>query len=99
MSRQALHLNNDPEAHAILAAVGQLVGATLSDKVFPHQRDLVTWALKRGPLAVAKQTVREGKRFGIDCEFDQTGKSIAPIVVTNYEHLDKFTASLFGGAA
>lgn len=106
--------------------------ARLSEKLFPHQRDLVTWALKRGraaifadtglgktlmqlewarvvserlgrvivltPLAVAKQTVREGKRFGIACEFDQTGSSVAPIVVTNYEHLDKFAAlSLFGG--
>ena len=50
------------------------------------------------PLAVAAQTVREGKKFGVDvrparCQADVTGK----ITVTNYEMLQHFDPSKFEG--
>lgn len=51
------------------------------------------------PLAVANQTVREGEKFGIECERvsdgDITGK--AKIVVTNYERLHYFDHTQFAG--
>ena len=48
------------------------------------------------PLAVADQTVAEGKRFGVDCEYtrEQTDGSIQ---ITNYEMLDRFNPSDFAG--
>lgn len=48
------------------------------------------------PLAVAPQTVQEGRKFGIDCEQSRDGKSDAPITVTNYQQLDKFDSKDFG---
>ena len=51
------------------------------------------------PLAVAEQTVREGKFFGIEVkhvrEADEIGD--AKIVVTNYERLEKFDDVDFSG--
>lgn len=51
------------------------------------------------PLSVGRQTVREGAKFGIDCQRSQDGKipSGAKIVVTNYERLDKFNPADFAG--
>lgn len=101
----------------------------LGSELFPHQIDLVRWALMRGrsaifadtglgktimqlewarnvakhgrvliltPLAVAPQTVDEGERFGIDCEYARHDTG-AQITVTNYEMLGKFDASRFIG--
>lgn len=50
------------------------------------------------PLAVSKQTVREGEKFGIAVKYaaDQ-GEAGAAIVITNYERLDRFDPSKFGG--
>lgn len=45
------------------------------------------------PLAVALQTVREGERFGIACEYAKSPDDAtdgASIIVTNYERLEKF---------
>ena len=93
------------------------------------QRDIVSWALRRGraaifagtglgktymqlawidaitksrssrgiifsPLAVAQQTVREGIKFNIPCEYaaHDTG---ARIIVTNYQKMHHFDLSLF----
>lgn len=107
----------------------------MSARLFDYQRDLVTWACRRGraalfadtglgksgmqlawadqvarktgrpvivlaPLAVAAQTVREAAAFGIDGvrqvrEASEIGD--ARIVVTNYERLEKFDCSIFGG--
>lgn len=105
----------------------------LADAIFPFQRDIVAWALRRGraalfagtglgkslmelawgravaeytgkpvlhlaPLAVAAQLVREAYKFGIpssqvtimaDCDDG--------INVTNYQKLDHFDLSRFGG--
>jgi len=101
---------------------------TLNDQMFPHQRDLTAWALKKGracifadtglgktfiqiewaknipgrvlilaPLAVSEQTIREGEKYGVPIEYDNTGESKAPIVITNYEHVEKFNENDFLG--
>jgi hypothetical protein len=51
------------------------------------------------PLAVSAQTVREGKKFGIECHQSRDGKfpAKARIVVTNYERLSRFDPKRFSG--
>lgn len=58
------------------------------------------------PLQVANQLagsglriVSEARKFGIDAVYQKSGKPQAPIVVTNYERLDKFDLSEFSGVA
>lgn len=50
------------------------------------------------PLAVAAQTVREGKKFGIPVNRCQSQKDVKPgINIANYERLESFDASKFTG--
>jgi hypothetical protein len=49
------------------------------------------------PLAVSRQTIREGEKFGIECNRSQDGKHGGGIVVTNYERLHYFDPSEFAG--
>ncbi len=52
------------------------------------------------PLAVAKQTVREGEKFGIECERISDGNissAKAKVIVTNYERLHHFDDTQFAG--
>lgn len=49
------------------------------------------------PLAVAAQTVREGEKFGIDCQQSRDGTFSKKIVVTNYQMLNRFNPNDFGG--
>lgn len=52
------------------------------------------------PLAVAQQTVREGARFGIPVVYARDASEVPPgrpIVITNYERLEKFDARAFAG--
>lgn len=49
------------------------------------------------PLAVSKQTQREGAKFGIDVEVVREQPSGGGIFVTNYEMLHKFDCAAFGG--
>jgi hypothetical protein len=51
------------------------------------------------PLAVAKQTIHEGEKFGIECVRSVDGKlpSTANIVVANYERLHYFNPKDFSG--
>lgn len=50
------------------------------------------------PLAVADQTRREGKRFGYQVQVCRTQRDvISGINITNYEMLEHFDASTFGG--
>lgn len=52
------------------------------------------------PLAVSSQTIREGKKFGIDAVYVSDAESVkdgAFIYVTNYERLEKFNADVFAG--
>jgi len=51
------------------------------------------------PLAVSRQTEREGKKFGIKASVANSDMDIRKhgIFVTNYEKLDRFDPSRFGG--
>jgi ribosomal protein L13E len=50
------------------------------------------------PLAVSGQTVREGAKLGIPVEYRRKGEGATEsIIITNYEMMDYFDASLFGG--
>ncbi len=48
------------------------------------------------PLAVSAQTVREGEKFGIECERSDKNPGRAVIAVSNYEKLHHFDPSDFG---
>lgn len=52
------------------------------------------------PLCVAQQTVREGKKFGIEIEYLREDKKVkSGVIITNYEMLKNFNADDFGGCA
>lgn len=105
----------------------------LPDVLFPFQRDIVNWALRRGraavfagtglgkslmelswadavhratgkdilhlaPLAVSAQMVREADKFGIAAkQVREQSDCIAGTSITNYQKLDHFDLSRFGG--
>jgi DNA modification methylase len=50
------------------------------------------------PLSVAYQTIREGKKLGVEIIYVKNDLCIQPgkIYITNYERIDKFRAELFG---
>lgn len=55
-------------------------------------------ALILSPLAVSRQTIREGQKLGIDITLCESQGDIAPgINITNYEKLERFDCSAFGG--
>lgn len=96
--------------------------------LFPFQRDLTTWAVRKGrcaifadtglgktfmqvewariigettlivaPLSVARQTVREAAKIGVDVHYTRSGDDVTDgLNITNYEMLDKFQADRFG---
>jgi hypothetical protein len=49
------------------------------------------------PLAVAAQTIREGEKFGIECQRSSDGTVPGRIVITNYERLEHFNPADFAG--
>lgn len=52
------------------------------------------------PLAVSHQTVREARKFGLDCERSNDGRhGVKGVVVTNYERLHHFNWQDFSGCA
>jgi len=101
--------------------------------LFPHQRDIVAWALRRGraalfagtglgkslmelawaqavhtetgkdilhlaPLAVSNQMAREAEKFGIAAHVVASQSDCGPGTnITNYQKLDHFDLSRFGG--
>ena len=101
----------------------------LNAMLFPFQRDLVRWALRRGraaifadcglgktpmqltwahhvpgpvlifaPLAVSAQTVREGKKFGINVTYvREQPDNPEGVYITNYEMLDHFDPGAWTG--
>lgn len=106
----------------------------LNPAMFPHQRDVTSWALRLGraaaflgtgmgkslielewakiisehtdtpvlilaPLAVAHQLIGEAEKFNIRAVYQKSGKPTAPIVITNYERLDRFEPSDYVGVA
>jgi hypothetical protein len=106
---------------------------SLPASLFPHQRDIVTWALRRGraalfagtglgkslmelawaqavhtatgkdilhlaPLAVSAQMAREADKFGIAARVVATQADCGSGTnITNYQKLDHFDLSRFGG--
>lgn len=55
--------------------------------------------LMLAPLAVAQQHKRESDRFGIDAEVVRSQEEVGArrIYITNYDRIDRFDASRFGG--
>lgn len=49
------------------------------------------------PLAVGPQTVREGEKFGVECERSMDGAAHGRITVANYERLAHFDPAAFVG--
>lgn len=112
---------------------GLSIASNLNPSLFPFQRDIVTWSLKRGraaifadcgmgktiiqldwadkvhdhiqkpililaPLAVSRQTVAEGLKFGISVKACVNQDDVINgINITNYEKLDHFNLHAFGG--
>ena len=49
------------------------------------------------PLAVSEQTIKEGKRFGIEVKRSRDGKPKGKITITNYEQISKFNKNDYIG--
>lgn len=115
------------------APTGIRVVPPLNGAMFPFQRDITAWALRRGraaiwadcglgkslmaldwarvvsahtgkpvliltPLAVARQFVSEGSKFGVPVNHARDAAGVTSgINVTNYERLHLFDVSVFGG--
>ena len=60
---------------------------------------LDTPVLILAPLCVAEQTVKEAAKLGITVRYalNQHDAGDAPLVITNYERMEKFAPSAFGG--
>jgi hypothetical protein len=107
--------------------------AGLPEFLFPHQRDIVRWALRRGraaifagtglgksnmelewsrqvaaytdkpvlifaPLAVSNQHLREAEKFGFQAAIVKSQSDVRDgISITNYQKLQHFDLSQFGG--
>lgn len=114
-------------------ATGLTYWPELPDCLFPHQRDIVAWALRRGraalfagtglgkslmelawaqaitsatgknilhlaPLAVSNQMAREAEKFGIAARVVARQSECGDGTnITNYQKLDHFDLSQFGG--
>lgn len=126
MSYQAFLNTKAPQAYS----VGRIVDPVdLNPHLFPFQKKLVEWALRKGraaifadtglgktlmqlawaqkaatrvlilsPLAVSKQTVNEGARFGIEVTYcrHQHESPENGITITNYEMLKNFHPESYG---
>ncbi|HUT14742.1 MAG TPA: DNA methyltransferase [Anaerolineae bacterium] len=100
----------------------------INELLFPFQKDLVLWAIRKGraaifadtglgktlmqlewarligertlimaPLSVARQTVREAKKLGIEVHYTRSGDDIVDgINITNYEMVEAFCPGDFG---
>jgi len=83
---------------AVFAGTGlgkTLIELVWADAVAAHTgKPVIVFA----PLAVAAQHIREARKFGIDARIVSTGADIgAGINVTNYQKMDHFDLSVFGG--
>jgi hypothetical protein len=114
----ATGITDPPEVHSML---------------FPFQRDITLWALRRGraaifadcgmgktfmqiewarivadrtglpvlifaPLAVTHQTIREGAKLGVPIVYAKSQEDVVgSVVITNYDRMDGFDLSAFGG--
>lgn len=112
----------------VLRATGIEVAADrIHASLFPFQRDLVRWSLRKGraaifadtglgktfmqsewarlvevptlilaPLSVARQTVGEAAKLGIEMVYARHQREAGPLTITNYEMVDHFNADQFG---
>jgi len=83
---------------AIFADCG--LGKTIMQLEWAHRVHLQTGkpVLIIAPLAVSKQTKREGVKFGIDVNICLSQVDVINSVnITNYERLDKFDGNVWGG--
>jgi len=81
--------------YAIFADCG--LGKTLMQLEWSHKVNQHTGkpVLILAPLAVAGQTIKEGKKFKIDvCKYDGSN---SPIQICNYEQLENIDTTLFSG--
>ena len=101
---------------------------TIHLSLFPFQKDLTKWAIRKGraaifadtglgktvmqcewarlsaddslivaPLSVARQTVREGRRIGLDIHYVRSAEDVVSgISITNYEMIEAFDPMQFG---
>jgi len=68
---------------------------TWADNVVRHTNKKVLYIT---PLGVAKQTIRESEKFGIEAHRSNDGQLVSGINVTNYEKLHRFNPNDFAGA-
>ena len=83
---------------AIFAGTG--LGKTLMELVWASRVAAHTGepVLIFAPLAVAAQHIREGRKFGIDAHLAATQVEVSTgVYVTNYQKIDHFDLSQFGG--
>ena len=83
---------------AIFAGTG--LGKTLMELVWAHRVAQYTGkpVLAFAPLAVSAQHIREGEKFGIDAHLAKIQSDIRNgLFVTNYQKIDHFDLSQFGG--
>lgn len=83
---------------AVFADTG--LGKTAMQAVWAHHVTLQTWrpVLIVAPLSVAHQTVTEARKFGVEIEYlRHPTDALPPIVITNYEMLEHFDLTRFGG--
>lgn len=79
------------------------LGKTLAQVEFARQVHQKTrsYVLIACPLAVAKQTVREAQKVGVDIRYvrsmEEARRSGTPILITNYDMLDQMDPAKFGG--
>jgi hypothetical protein len=66
-----------------------------ADNVVRHTNKKVLYIT---PLGVAKQTIRESNKFGIEAHRSNDGQLVSGINVTNYEKLHRFNPNDFVGA-
>ena len=106
--------------------VGVTEPGEVNPLLFPFQRDLVRWAVRKGraalfadtglgktfmqlewarligtptlivaPLSVARQTIREASKLGLDVVYSRDG-GVWPLTITNYEMLEHVDPAQFG---
>lgn len=84
---------------ALFAGTG--LGKTLQQLVWAREVEKQTGGpvLVLTPLAVAQQTVREAAKFDIGgvAYAGEQSQAVSPIVVTNYDRMEKFDLSRFAG--
>lgn len=106
----------------------EVIDEDIHPMLFPFQRDLVRWSIRKGraaifadtgmgktlmqlewarltgqptlivaPLSVARQTIREGAKIGLEIDYARQ-QPLTPqaLTITNYEMVDHFDPEMFG---